>query len=335
MIDWPRFVEVILAHQRFLLTSHVRPDCDALGSELAMAEILEALGKQVVILNADPMPENLGFLDPQQRIQSLHTDISPDAIPEVDVLMVLDTSAWKQLGEMGDVLRKTAAKKIVLDHHESSDDLEAELFKDEKSEATGRLVYEAARQLGVPFTETIANALLAAITTDTGWFRFSSTNSGTLRAAGDLVDAGGDLTTLYRELFEQESVARLQIFGRVMARVQAELDGTLMHTAVLAEDFQITGALPSDTEGLVNRMLQVSSAEAAILFLQLPDQETFKISFRSRGDFLDCSDLAELFGGGGHINAAGATVAGTLDEVRNAVITAAKKMVQQTENPNS
>lgn len=329
MIDWPRFVEVIHSHQRFLLTSHVRPDCDALGSELAMAEILDALGKEVLILNADPVPENLGFLDPKQRIQHLPADEAPQ-IPEVDVMMVLDTSAWKQLGQMGEVLRRIDAKRVVLDHHESSDDLSAELFKDVKAEATGRLVYEAALQLNVPFTASMANALLAAITTDTGWFRFSSTNSGTLRAAGDLLDAGGDLTTLFRELFEQESVARLKISGRVMARVQAELDATLMHAAVLAEDFAVTGAVASDTEGLVNRMLQVSSAEGAILFLQLPEQAGFKISFRSRGDFLDCSDLAEKFGGGGHINAAGATVTGTLDEVRSAVISAAKEMASKS-----
>ena len=142
-IDWPRFVELVKAHQRFVLTSHVRPDCDALGSELGMAQVLEALGKEVRIVNAQETPANLRFIDPTSRISVLGKDVSAADLASYDCLMVLDTSAWAQLGGMGDVIRGSQAKKIVLDHHVSQDELGAEVFRNVTAEATGRLVVEA------------------------------------------------------------------------------------------------------------------------------------------------------------------------------------------------
>ena len=166
-IDWSEFTEVIRSHQRFLLTSHIRPDCDALGSELGMAEVLEALGKEVVIVNGHATPPNLAFIDPRQRIKVINQDTKIDDLRDVEVLMVLDTSAWQQLGAMGDVLRELDCKKIILDHHVSSDDLGAQSFKNTTAEATGRLVVEAADELGVPLTKEAAIPLFAAIATDT------------------------------------------------------------------------------------------------------------------------------------------------------------------------
>src|ERR1700690_2560307 len=127
-VNWPRFVEVIRAHQRFLLVSHIRPDCDALGSELGMACILEALGKSVRIVNGQATPPNYKFIDPQRRVQTINVDVQPADLNDIQLLLILDTSAWAQLGPMSDVIRATKAKKIVLDHHVSADDLAAEEF---------------------------------------------------------------------------------------------------------------------------------------------------------------------------------------------------------------
>src|SRR5204863_8273587 len=102
-INWPRFVEVVKAHQRILLVSHIRPDCDALGSELGMAGVLEALGKQVTICNGQATPPNLAFIDPAKKIKALGVDLKPEQLRDIDVLMVLDTGAWAQLGPMSDV----------------------------------------------------------------------------------------------------------------------------------------------------------------------------------------------------------------------------------------
>ena len=241
--------------------------------------------------------------------------------------MVLDTSAWVQLGAMGDVLRQFRGAKLVLDHHVSSDDLGADLFKDEHAEATGRLVVEAAQQLGVPITRELAQPLLAAITTDTGWFRFNSTTGDTLRHAGTLLDAGASPSELYRNLYEQDSLARLHLTGKVLSRVKTALDGRLIYTAALGEDFEATGAKRSDTEELVNRTLTVRGTEVAVMFVE-QSPGNFKISFRSRSGF-DVSRVAAGFGDGGHRAAAGAGQSGRYEDIRDRVLTAIRRQLAE------
>ena len=325
-IDWGRFAQCIHGHQRFVLTSHIRPDCDALGSELGMAGILESLGKQALIANAHPVPANLRFIDPQQRIRALGVDVQAADLEGYDALMILDTSAWGQLGEMADVIKASAADKFVLDHHLSQDDLGAEVFKDVTAEATGRLVLEAAEHLGVTLTADMATPLFAALATDTGWFRFPSTTSDTYRAAARLIDAGARPQEIYNALYEQHSLARLRLVGSILSRAETELQGRLIYSAVLHEDFDATGALPSDTEDVINMMLSVQGAEVAVLFVEQPHGR-FKASFRSRSQ-VDCSRLAEVFGGGGHKAAAGATVAGSWSAVRDRVLDAVRQAMQ-------
>ena len=321
-INWPRFIDIIRSHERFLLTSHIRPDCDALGSELGMAGVLDVLGKQVRIVNAQGVPRNLRFIDPTNRIEVLGKPVQLADLAEIEVLMVLDTSAWAQLGAMGDVLRATPAKKIILDHHVSADDLGAEPFKNTRAEATGRLVVEAAEHLGVKLTPEIATPLFAAVATDTGWFRFSSTTDYTYEVGAKLVAAGASPTAIYNALYEQETLARLQLIGRTLMRTTSELDGRLVHTAILRDDFEATGALPSDTEDVINMTLQVGGTEVAVILVE-QSQGGFKVSFRSRGA-LDCSRLAEQFGGGGHKAAAGAFIEAPFAEAQRSVLDAVR-----------
>ena len=318
-IDWPGFVEIVRSGRKFVLTSHIRPDCDALGSELAMAAVLEALGKHVIVVNGQETPPNLQFIDPARRLKTLGKDVQIADLTGYDVLMVLDTSAWAQLGPMADVVRETNARKLILDHHVSTDDFNAELFKDTQAEATGRLVMEAARRLGVTITSEIATPLFAAISTDTGWFRFPSTTSGTYQAASQLVEAGANPGGIYTQLYEQDTLARLQLRGRILARTQIELGGRLAHTAALAEDFAATGALPSDTEDIINLTLGVTGVEVAVIFVQLKTGN-FKLSFRSRTPKVDCNVVARTFGGGGHKAAAGASIDGPFEPAQAKVL---------------
>jgi len=318
MPNWQRFAEIINDCDKFLVTSHIRPDCDALGSELAMARILESLGKDVIIVNGDETPPNLAFIDPDRRIKTLGRDVQPSDLEDVDVLIVLDTSAWAQLGPMSDVIRASRAKKLLVDHHVSGDDIGAESFKDSTAEATGRLVLEAAEHLGVAVTPEIAAPLFAAIATDTGWFRFSSVDSVTYRAIARLVDAGVRPSDVYAELYERDTIGRLRLRGLILSRVESDLDGRLVHTYVLKEDFARAGALPSDTEDVINMTLAITGTEVAVIMVE-QSSGGFKLSFRSRCE-LDCSQIAEQFGGGGHKAAAGAFIKGSLDQVRPKVL---------------
>ncbi len=318
MIPWPRFIEIVRSHQRFVLTSHIRPDGDALGSELAMLGILRSLGKDVQLCNDFNVPPNLRFLDPEGRHRRLGVDVTAEQLADREVLIILDTSAWAQLGAMADVVKSTKALKVVVDHHVSSDDLGAELFKNPEAEATGRLVIEAADQLGVALKPDIARPAFVSLATDTGWFRFSSTTTDTLRLAARLVEAGAVPDQLYRELYENDSHARLQLIGCALSHSKAELDGRLIYTWLDQSDFAESGALPSDSEDIINMLLAVGGTQAAVMLVE-QRQGGFKISFRSRCD-MDCSKVAERFGGGGHRRAAGAFSNEPLDVAREKVL---------------
>ena len=322
MPDWSGFVELVRSHQRFLLTSHVRPDCDCLGSELAMLLILESLGKDVMIVNGFAVPPHLRFLDEPKRYKQLGVDVAAEQLADREVILVLDTSAWVQLGPMADVIRASRAVKAVIDHHVSQDDLGARLFKNTDAEATGRLVLEAADALGVPLSPQIALPLFAAVATDTGWFRFASTEPGTYRIAARLMEAGVKPDWLYKHLYEQDTLARLRLIGNTLARVQTDLGGRLIYTWIELADFDAVGAIASDSEDLINMTLTVGGTEAAVILVELRSGG-FKVSFRSRCD-LDCSAVAEKFGGGGHKRAAGATLKEPLESARAKVLDAVR-----------
>ena len=327
MIDWSGFVDLVRKHQRFILTAHVRPDCDCLGSELAMAAILTHLGKDVEIVNGYALPPNYRFMDPDGRMKQLGVHVSAAEIEKYDVLVVLDTSAWAQLAPLAELLKTTRLKKVVIDHHVSGDDLGALMFKDTDADATGRLVVEAGDALGVPMSSEIAVPAYVALATDTGWFRFSSTTHRTLQLAARLVEAGANPAAIYKDLYENESTARLRLMGAAMDHVQTELGGRLIYTWLEQSDFAACGALASDSEDLINLTLSVGGTEVAVIFVE---QKTggFKISFRSRCDF-DCARLAEQFGGGGHKKAAGAFVAGTLESARAKTLDAVRAAMQR------
>lgn len=325
-INWDRFVEIVQKNDTFVLSSHTRPDCDALGSELGMAAALRSLGKQVRILNSDAIPRHIAFVDPGSEIASLEEDADSGAAPNADVWMILDTSAWSQLGPIADVIRGSSATRVVVDHHVSGDDLGAELFKDTASESTGRLVLEAMDALGVKPTPAAAAALFAAIATDTGWFRFSSVTEKTFAAVGRLVAAGASPTTLFAQLYENHSFARLQLQGRVLTGATTQIAGRLIYSSVRQRDLAETGAQATDTEDVINRLMSVTGVEVGLLFLELEPRLT-KVSLRSRTDF-DARKVAEQFGGGGHKAAAGLRYDGTLQEAESAVLDAVRKAME-------
>jgi phosphoesterase RecJ-like protein len=326
MIEWSRFVDIVQSHQRFVLTAHIRPDGDSLGSEMAMVGILESLGKDVVVCNAFPVPPNLRFLDTRGKFKQWGVDFTDEDFADREVLIILDTSAWAQLGELADVIRGLTLKKVVIDHHVSQDDLSAEMFKNPEAEATGRLVIDAADQLGVELTPEIAIPAYVALATDTGWFRFASTTADTLWLAARLVESGAVPDTLYRLIYENDSHARLQLIGRTLARSVVELNGRLIHTWIGQKDFIETGAISSDSEDVVNMTLSVNGTQMAVI---LVEQATggYKVSLRSRCS-IDCAKIAGMFGGGGHKKAAGAFFNEPLESAQKKILGAVRAAME-------
>jgi phosphoesterase RecJ-like protein len=317
-IDWSSFVAFVRQYQRFLLTTHVRPDGDGLGSMLALAEALEYHGKMVRMIVASNFPPRYDFLDPEKRIKKF--DLPGDEYRDAEAVVVLDTGTWNQLGVFGPFLKNLAVLKVVIDHHQTQDDLGALRLVDTTAEATGRLAREVMAALAVPLTPTAAGRLFVALAMDTGWFRHSNTTPATLTLAAELVAAGAQPTELYEALFERNSLSRLRLMGVVLERLSSTLDGRVAYTEILRGDYESTGASPQDTEDLVNYPRSIEGAEVGLLFLEQP-RGGVKVSFRSRGA-VDVAKLAEKFGGGGHRQASGAILETTLDEARKRVFAA-------------
>ena len=317
-IDWAPFVDIVRRHKRFLLTTHVRPDPYGLGSQLGLADALDGMGKDVRLIIASNWPPRYDFMDPGKRIRRFEP---PGAsYRDVDAVIVLDTGTWNQLGDFGPFLKSLQCDKVVIDHHLSQDELGAVRFVDTTSESTGRLVYEAIQALGRPLTPQAANHLFAAMATDTGWFRHSNTSPATFALAEKLEAAGANPTRLYEQIYERNTLARLKLWGVVLQRLRVVANGKIALTELRLADYAATGAIPADSEDLVNFPRSIAGVEVALFLMEQPDGGV-KVSFRSR-DKVDVAKIAEHFGGGGHRLASGATLQATLAEAEERVLTA-------------
>jgi phosphoesterase RecJ-like protein len=317
-LDWSPLVALLRRHQTVLLMTHIRPDADGLGSQLALADALAALGKTPRVVIPSNLPPRYAFLNtPGLPIEQFRPP--GDSFRDVDAVVVMDTGTWNQLAEFGDFLKTLAVPKAVVDHHRTQDDLGGERFVDVSAEATGRLSYEIIRALGVPVSKTAADHLFMAVALDTGWFRHPNTTAATFDLAAELVRLGADPPPLYEKLFEAAPVSRLKLAGKALDRLAVTAGGRVAYTEVYLSDYAATGAVPGDTEDLINYPRAVDGVEVALLFIEQPEGGT-KVSFRSRR--VDVSKLAERFGGGGHKLAAGARADGDLPAVRAAVLAA-------------
>ena len=312
-IDWAPLSDLIATRDRFLVTTHVRPDGDALGSEVGMVGLLRQKGKDVRVVNASRTPPRYDFLDPSGTLfEHYGSQTTPEDLEDREAVIILDLSAWSQLGEVAEFVRGFDGPRVVVDHHVSQDDLGAIYLKDTSAEATGTLVVRAAHALGVPFTPEMATGLLTAIAMDTGWFRHPNTKPGTLLTAAELIDSGARIEEIYRLLFERNTLGRLKMLGETLASLRTDLDGRIAYAVVTREDFERTGAIPQDTEDLVDYTVSVDGVEVGLLFIEQA-RGGIKMSARSRKG-LDCAKLLAQFGGGGHKAAAGATLPDPLSE---------------------
>lgn len=327
-LDWAPFQQIIERHQTFLIATHLRPDADALGSQRGLAAILESFGKHVVMINATAPPANLQFMNRDGAVRKLGDDIGKHEVPAVDVQIIVDTSAWQQLGSMAEVIRAANCPRVVIDHHVSSDDLSATEFKDVSSAATGELICELAEFLGVTFDSEQASWLYAAIATDTGWFRFPSTSPHTMRVAATLMEQGAQPDMIYNHIHEQRSLAKLHLSGKTLLRTQVECGGKLVWTVVDRNDLVATKAVPADTEGLVNHCLTVAGSEAAFIAVELPTAQV-KCSLRCRPPH-NVAALAERLGGGGHRLASGVTLPGDLSSALDRIRAEFQQMLESS-----
>jgi bifunctional oligoribonuclease and PAP phosphatase NrnA len=321
--DWSPLVALLRKAQHIVLMTHIRPDADGLGAQLAVADALRTLGKRVRVVIASPLPPRYDFLDPNRNIIE-RFEPPGEAYRDVDAVVVLDTGTWGQLGEFGPFLKTLTCPKAVVDHHRTQDDLGGIAIVDTGAEATGRMAYELILALGVPVSAYAAHNMFMALALDTGWFRHPNTTSATFELAHALVKLGANPTPLYEQLFECAPLPRMKLIGRALDRLTTASAGRVAYTEVYLSDYAATGAVPGDTEDLINYPRAIVGVDIALIFIEQPEGGT-KVSFRSR--IADISKLAERFQGGGHKLAAGARHAGALAVARAEVLAAVDELL--------
>ena len=320
-IDWTLFCETIRRAETIAISGHIRPDGDAIGCLLAAKRALTALGKRVLLFNGHPVPPSLKYLDPagEVRVASELDGQERAFIENADALMSVDASSWAQIGaDVAPFYRNARGAVVVVDHHAVADEIGTVRCVEPRADSAGSVLFEGIKALGVELTREIARPLFAAISADTGWFRFGATKARTFERAAALVDAGAKVDEEYRLANEQESYGRFKLLGAAISSAKRFLDGKGVFMSLSRADFERATAISADSEDLVNVPLSVAGMEMAIIAIEQPDG-TVKASFRSRCD-VDCARLAKEFGGGGHKRASGATLACDLTAASDALI---------------
>jgi len=300
-------------HRRLLLTSHSRPDGDAIGSVLALAEILDQLGCKADVILVDPIPATYSALPNLQRIhhKASANDVDPTGtIPAV----LLECDGIARTGLQG----LEGRTLINIDHHASGRPFGSINWIDEHACAVAAMIYRLALAAGVKITPSMATCLYAAIMSDTGAFTYPSTNAQTFALVHDLAARGANPSQIARDIYFSNPASKIRLLGVALSNLNCE--GDIAWAWITAEEMDRIGAGAEDCEGVVNYLISIAGVESAVFLREVPDVSQFRLSIRSKGK-LDVARIAEQFGGGGHRNASGCTLEGPLDLAIGRILT--------------
>jgi phosphoesterase RecJ-like protein len=295
---------------RFLIACHENPEGDAIGSELALALALRKMGKTATVLNSDPVPESLIFL-PGSDTVVFEADGSTH-----EVAVVVDCGSPERTGRVQTELRKCRVM-VNIDHHATNDAQGDYCLIDPNAAATGILVHRILSALGLVIDHDIAMNLYVAILTDTGSFHYSNSSPEAFYIAGDMVRIGIDPWEVAEKVYETQTAEKLGLLGRVLGSLELAAGGRVAAVTARKKDLRDYSATKDHLEGFINFPRSIAGVEVAVSFRE-EDEGEFRVSLRSKGR-ADVSAIASALGGGGHRNAAGCTVTGTLDEVKRRV----------------
>ncbi len=308
----------------FVLTTHVNPDGDGLGSEIALAEWLSSQGKTAYIINYSATPEVYLFLDVHHRIRRYEPSRDNPLLAAADVTVILDTNQPERLRTMQQPVLDSKAAKLVIDHHLEPHPFADHYLIDADATSTGEIMYRLLSRLShEALTPLVAQNLYCAIMTDTGSFRYPRVDSDIHRIIADLIDRGADPVSIYSDVYERWSNGRIHLLGEMLSGLQTSEGGMIATVSVTQDMLRRTGTAEVDTDNFTVYPMSVQGVLIGILLLELKDG--VKLSVRSRGE-IPINELAKEFGGNGHLNAAGARLHGiSLEEVRSAVVRSAAR----------
>lgn len=301
-------------HDSFALLSHVRPDGDAIGSQIALGFALEAAGKKVRLINEDGLPDNLAFMAGSERIEQ------PPAEPfDVDVVIALDTATKPRLGEKSLAAVGHCDRWINIDHHKSNPAYGDLNLIDDGSPATGQILYDLIGKLGLPMPDETRDAIYVAVSTDTGSFQYPGTTVGTYEMAADLVRRGLDVGRINSLTYDNHPMRRVELMRALLNTLELGADGRLAHWELSQETVARLGVKPEDSEGLIDIIRAIQGVVVAVFFEELPGGKV-RVSMRSKDRRIDACGVCQEFGGGGHALAAGIRMDGPISDAKARVL---------------
>jgi len=315
---WETVKNVVQKNHSFILTTHVNPDGDALGSELALTQYLRSVGKQATIVNKSPTARNYRFLDTHNEIIVFDKSLHEQLLRSADVYFILDISDWGRLREIGEIIQTLQKPKVCIDHHHCPSKFTDIDIIDEKASSTGELIYDLLCELGAKFTKSISEAIYTCIMTDTGSFRFSNTNPKAHLIASSMLANGIDSYRIYQEVYEKKSPSKMKLQGVILSNINYDCNGQLAWFNVTQDMLKQTGANIWDTEGFPEIPRSIDGVEVSLMFTELEDNKT-KISLRSKGNMI-INHVAMKLGGGGHQFASGALLNYPLKDANSIVL---------------
>ena len=318
-------IDLINKSKNILIATHTRPDGDACGSVVALSELFSQLGKKNEILLISELPQWYEFLF-EKEPTFFNKDFSADKLNAFDLIVLVDVNSKSQLPGLADVLKEKTKPLLVIDHHATNDGLGDVEIIDTAAPAAGLIIYDLIKAAGWPLTKKIAVPLFVAISTDTGWFRFSNTDSRTHRACAELLETGVNSADIYHTLYQNFSPQRFKLMTAMLNTLELHFDGRFATQYLLRKDFEQTGATDSDTESLIDECQRIKTVEVAALFIELKDGR-FRCSLRSRGA-VDVRIIAQKFGGGGHKNASGTYLTGPLQNAKRLIQSEVEKQLR-------
>lgn len=312
-----RVADLIQKSKRFLITTHAFPDGDGLGSEMALYYYLKRTGKKVTVLNTHPTPAKFHLVDPNGVIQ-VYDEATP--IPEVDVILIVDTHDWKMLGALEKPLHALSEKAVFIDHHiaETTENTASHRLIDEGHASTGELVYTLLSEMKAKLDLPMAIGIYVAILTDTASFRFQRTSPRSHLIAAKLLELGVLPEQVYQHIYARDSFAKIRLLGHVLEKIQTTENGRIAYLTVTQAMRQHYGATIEDTEAFVNELTLIAGVEIGILFREEEDGRV-KVSLRGNHG-IPVFAIAKKFGGGGHRFAAGIRIAEPLNQVTKNIV---------------
>ncbi len=316
-------IDLIKKSQRILITTHTKPDGDALGSLSAMYDALRSLGKDVRPLVLSQVPQVYEYLF-REKIFILGGNIKLEELKagkfgDFDLIVIVDTNSYMQLPHFEEYLKQKQIDTpvIVFDHHRISEGIGAFEIVEADAAAAGLVILEFFKYTGWNITERMAEALFAAISTDTGWFRFNNTDKSVFSACTELINLGAKPPHIFQKLYETCSFERFKLKTAMLNTIELHLDGRFATMQILKKDFENTGATYADTENLINESRIIKTVDTTALFIELNDGR-IRCSLRSKGN-LDVGKIAEKFGGGGHKMAAGTFITPPVENAKKLI----------------